>query len=617
MSGRQRALAATAAVVSVLVHGFTAYEVMGLRLSFDAETSLFARDAQQLVAVPVQRLEIGGPGGETAPDVRHQPDRKQDEQALLDSSQQLLDKIDPSDLLEPEREDPLARPDVTPSVPQAPEDPVATVAPPRPVDVAARVLELALPSVALPKFVGPTDTVSIPAPPTGALRPGQLIGPGSLGRVDTVAGTGGSGGHGTGSGRGGPNGGGPLPPPEVQPDPLDQPLDPALLPGLPTAPQVASRAMVLPDIPLINVPLPKPETKKPIHLDDDFDYTLLVSRTAPEVRSGLFGRKRPNPLAGEPAWFEVRIKPRRSLKRLKPLHKNAVWVIDTSASIGKWVAPVKEGISLALDSLNEEDRFNIVMFKDTVSVLSASGHLPATAENIRRARSFLSSAKASGYTDLNRALGNLLVRSMPSDRVYQIMIATDGRATRGAMDPRAILNMITRENDQVAALYGVGIGSRVDRKLLEFLAYRNKGVVLYPKTPADATGAIRTLSGRVRYPLLKSTRFSVVGVDSANLFPRIARDIYQGESFSIFGRFTDKNPVLSMHLKGVSGDQPADFTFKLSFAEAEIGDADLPRRWAFWKLHHLYSQMDDPARAPQVKKQIEALARQYGLTSAY
>jgi hypothetical protein len=393
---------------------------------------------------------------------------------------------------------------------------------------------------------------------------------------------------------------------------------PATLPELTPVP---IEQMTLPDV-LAESLLPQEPAVRPIvHLDNDFDYRLTTF-DGPITQSGgllgLFGQRRQQPAPTGPAYFNVNITPRKSLVRLKALKKDVVWVIDTSESIKPdWVDAIKRGVSLALDTLNEGDRFNIVMFKDTVSVLSGAGLLTNSLANRETALKFLGAAEASGYTDVNRALGRLIVRDTPPDRVYQIVLITDGKPTRGAIDARQIINLITRENDMVAGIYCVGVGADQDRQLLEFLAYRNKGRVTYPENVRACATSIRGLASRLRYPILKDATYDAVGIDTRAVYPRIPRDIYQNEPIDLFGRFTQQDRSVSLRLTGSNAEDIYDFTFTLNFAQAVSGEESIAMDWAFWKLHQLYSEVIRQGPTPELQEQMNQIKRDYGLKTAY
>lgn len=661
MTVRERLIVLGALVLSVLAHALVGYLVMNVPIG-RAQTVMFdprepgrveaplrvTRAPRDLIVEEEPAGESGGDAGE------RERQAGMDAEALRRSSADLLSRLDPGEVAPEAGPMPEAgsaagaeRPKL--EGPAMPED--GAPGPGRVVDASSDLMQGAQPAVSLPRYVGATDAVEPVAPAEGAIDPAEAISDAELAALEGVLGGGGSGDGGSasssasgdpagasgaagGGGSGGeqrPGGGGEGRTPRTSP--LALLPDEGALGGSGPLPE----ATVEPDLAAV---LPEPadlgdvlssggagsggDELPPIHLDRDFDYTLytvdeLPPRQKPKGLFGLLGfGDDEEPETEPPGWFEVRIRPRRSLRRLEALKKDVIWVIDTSGSIReRWVGPVRSGVGMALDTLNEGDRFNIVTFKEAVNVFSTEGPVAASGENVERAREFLDGAESSGYTDVNRALGRLIVRDVPPDRVYQVVLISDGRPTRGAVDARQIINMITRENDLVASIYCVGVGGQINRKLLEFLAYRNKGEVVYPEGVEKAAGRIRELAGKLRYPLLKDVTFNAAGLDTSTIYPRIPRDVYQGQMLSLFGRHTDEAEKISMRLRGTNRGREHDFTFTLNFDRARRGDPELPRDWAFWKLHHLYSEQIIRGDSERIRREIERLREVYELEEAY
>ncbi|WP_432797728.1 VWA domain-containing protein [Poriferisphaera sp. WC338] len=339
---------------------------------------------------------------------------------------------------------------------------------------------------------------------------------------------------------------------------------------------------------------------KPEALDADFDY--LVNRHA-----GI----------GEPGWFEVEVSALRSLSKLPAMRKDVVYLVDTSGSIDQeWINQVRRGIGASLSSLNEGDRFNIVLFNEKVEMLSEQGLIDRGPESHERAMQFLWKAKSKGATDVNAALGQLLVRDTNQNRVLNIILISDGMPTRGVMDTRKLINLITRDNDLAASIYCVGIGNKQNHELLNFLAYRNKGYSIFVEKRSETMSTISDLLSRLRYPIIKDLRINVVGKSVSEVYPLTPANIHQGERFSILGRYTDQTPF-TLQIMGYNNGRPVDFTLKRNLAKAPAGSNQIAYDWAFWKLHHLYSQILKNGYSQDLKNQVEQLRRRYKLKTLY
>lgn len=340
----------------------------------------------------------------------------------------------------------------------------------------------------------------------------------------------------------------------------------------------------------------------PEHLDNDFDYTLNVY-----------------PASRGPDFFRVDIRGRRSLARLRTMAKDVVFLVDTSGSIAQpWVNGAMRGIRDSLSGLNAEDRFNIVLFDETPRFFSLGRNRPVDAQALADAGDFLAGTESQGYTDVNHALSRLLVRDVEPDRVYSLILISDGKPTRGVMDTRELINRITRDNNLNAGIYCVGIGTGQNQPLLDFLAYRNRGDCVFVKKTSGTAAAIRDLISRIRYPILKQVHLDAVGVSVTDVVPQALPDIHQAQRTVVYGRFDRAStPDLTIRVQGANHGQAYDFTFRRSLQQAEPGDETIASGWAFQKLHHLYSELLEAPDPKSVQKQIQTLRRTYKLKTLY
>ena len=341
-------------------------------------------------------------------------------------------------------------------------------------------------------------------------------------------------------------------------------------------------------------------------LDEDFDYVLTTYRPVPKHNEDA-----------QPGYLRMDITGRRSLRKLATMPKDVVYVIDVSGSVSQeWVNAAAAGVRDALGSLNEGDRFNIVMFSEQPAFFSPEHIQPANAETLEAAAAFLAQAQSSGDTDVNRALSRLLVRDVAIERVYELVLISDGRPTKGVTSTRDLINIITRDNDLAASIYCVGVGDRQNQQLLEFLAYRNHGFCVFAKTSFEAPQVIRDLASRLRYPIIKNVRVLVSGLDASAVFPNHVPNIHQGETFSIFGRF-EQPEEFTMQLVGRGADTEVTLTMARHLGRAPQGDEAIAHDWAFWKLHHLYSEMLQRGDDARLRAEIDRLAKQYKLKTVY
>lgn len=345
----------------------------------------------------------------------------------------------------------------------------------------------------------------------------------------------------------------------------------------------------------------------PERLDEDFDYT--ISRYDRPIGSPIGDDS-------DEGYFRVKITGKRSLRKLATMDKDIVFMVDTSRSIPqKTIEEITDAIQQSIRTMNDNDRFNLVFFSDQVRTF-AGDPVPATRENLEMADRWMRNVRARGQTDVNLALRQLLKRDIEPGRVYELILISDGRPTLGVLDTRELINLITRENDLAASIYCVGIGTRQDNRLLDFLAYRNKGFSISADRRSDISLEIVGLMSRLRYPIITDVQVRFAGQGMDQVYPLTLPNIHQGESFEVFGRFDQPGPF-TVQVTGRSAGKPVDLTFRADLTDAARGDHEVARGWAFWKLHHLYSEIIRLGERPELLQAIRELRQRYELETLY
>lgn len=340
----------------------------------------------------------------------------------------------------------------------------------------------------------------------------------------------------------------------------------------------------------------------PARLDNDFDYVVTRYDRATT--------------ANEDGYFRVKITGKRSLRKLATMPKDVVFMVDTSRSIPqKTIDQITSGIRQSIRTMNPEDRFNLVFFNDRVRFF-AGQPVPPTAQNLEMADRWMKGARARGQTDVNLALRQMLKRDIEPGRVYELVLISDGKPTLGVLDTRELINLITRENDLAASIYCVGIGTQQDNRLLDFLAYRNKGFSISIERRADIAVELVGLMSRLRYPIITDMQVRFAGQGMDEVYPLTLPNVHQGESFEVFGRFDQPGPF-TVQVTGRSAGKPVDLTFRADLNLAMRGDDEVANGWAFWKLHHLYSEIIRLGERPELLRQIQRLRQQYQFDTLY
>jgi Ca-activated chloride channel family protein len=209
-----------------------------------------------------------------------------------------------------------------------------------------------------------------------------------------------------------------------------------------------------------------------------------------------------------------------------------VFVIDSSGSMnGEPIRLAKEAVRTALDALRPDDSFQIIDFSDSVSHLG-SRPLAATPENIRRGRKHLDSMGAGGGTHMMLGIQAALRFPMDEARSRFVVFLTDGYIGNESQ----ILAEIDREIGD-ARIFSFGIGSSVNRHLLDEMARTGRGAVAYIGLRDRARDVMGMFFERVSRPALRDVRIDLGSMAGAEMYPERIPDLFVGRPVVITGRY--------------------------------------------------------------------------------
>ncbi|MDD3089541.1 MAG: VWA domain-containing protein [Candidatus Omnitrophica bacterium] len=301
---------------------------------------------------------------------------------------------------------------------------------------------------------------------------------------------------------------------------------------------------------------------------------------------------------------------------LKVLPKEIMFLIDSSKSMTEQkLAPVRQGVLKAIDGMNPGDRFNVIAFSDDVMMFSQES-VPFSPENVRDAQNFVRKLEAVGQTDVAGALLDISEKSVNTYPSYVILI-TDGRPTTGITDSRQIIQDITRNNNNERPIFTFGGGFKVNKYLLEFISYQNRGWSHFTPGAESMSKSFVSFFSEIKDPVLLNVRYRFAGLKLPEAYPRALPDFYKGSRFTVYGRF-DKEDIFSMQLLGDIEDSTKELLFKTSMKEAFKGGPEIAREWAFRKIYYLISRITMGGRnEEELRARIKEISAKYGIGTPY
>jgi Ca-activated chloride channel family protein len=308
-------------------------------------------------------------------------------------------------------------------------------------------------------------------------------------------------------------------------------------------------------------------------------------------------------------YFALMLEPPRKTGAADARPKELVFVLDTSGSMAGFpIEKAKEAMLLALNGLYPNDTFNLITFSGDTEILFPAP-VAATPENIGIAKLFLQSRSGSGGTEMMKAIRAALEPAGDTGRLRIVCFMTDGEVGSDL----EILGEVQRHPD--ARVFAFGIGSSVNRFLLDGMAHLGRGEVEYVGLKDDGSAAARRFWQRVRDPLMTDLEIDWGGLPVTDVYPKRIPDLFGTKPVIITGRYT--GPLRgSIQLRGKAGT----FAVRRDIAvdlPATAGEHDaLASLWARHRVDDLMTQSYQAA-VPELEKQIAQIGVEYGIATQY
>ena len=334
------------------------------------------------------------------------------------------------------------------------------------------------------------------------------------------------------------------------------------------------------------------------------DFILRYDVTGKKIEDAVLTHR-----SGKGGYFSLILQPPDDPRVEDITPKEIVFVLDTSGSMSGFpIEKAKESMKLALEGLNPRDTFNLITFAGDTHVLFEKP-VPANAENMKKALAFLESRQGGGGTEMMKAIKTALDPSDSQAHVRVVCFMTDGYVGNEA----EILAEIQQHPN--ARIFSFGIGSSVNRMLLDKMAETGRGEVEYVALTDDGSAAARRFHERVRSPLLTDISIDFGGLEVADVYPKRVGDLFSAKPVVVHGRFTKPGAGM-IRLKGKTAGREVVREIAVNFPDAEIRHDVLATLWARRRIDDLTSQ-DYQNQKPEIREQITSLGLEYRLLTQF
>ena len=205
------------------------------------------------------------------------------------------------------------------------------------------------------------------------------------------------------------------------------------------------------------------------------DFVLRYKVAGGRIKSSLLAHR---DKAG--GYFTLMLFPADDLARVQRSPMEMVFVLDCSGSMnGAPIAKAKDAAKRALRKLGPDDTFQVIRFSNSASQLGA-GPVPATPENVRRALDYIDSLKGEGGTEMIEGIKAALDFPHDPRRFRVVSFMTDG-----FIGNEADILAAVHEKVGESRIFGFGVGTSVNRYMLDRMAWLGRGAVAYVSLDAS------------------------------------------------------------------------------------------------------------------------------------
>lgn len=335
------------------------------------------------------------------------------------------------------------------------------------------------------------------------------------------------------------------------------------------------------------------------------DYILRYRLADKKIQSGLifYAGKDEN-------FFLLTVQPPKqiSIRDIPP--REYIFVVDVSGSMSGFPLDVsKQVLENLIGSLRPSDLFNVILFAGDFQQMSQAS-LPATQENIKRAIHVISRQRGGGGTELNAAMRKAM--NLPRDDSYSrsVVVVTDGYIGEEREACETINRNLSHTN-----VFAFGIGSAVNRYLIEGLAHAGQGEPFIVTRPEEAKAESIRFIDYVKAPLLKDININIKGFDAYDLEPSVVPDMFSERPIVVVGKW--KGPLQgSIGISGTSGQGPYHEIFQVADSTPKTENKPLRTLWARTRIARLSDFLFGQNRDAN-REDITALGLQYNLLTQY
>ena len=299
--------------------------------------------------------------------------------------------------------------------------------------------------------------------------------------------------------------------------------------------------------------------------------------------------------------------------------REIIFVVDVSGSMfGVPLAMSQAAIKEAISKLRPVDTFNIYSFAGRTG-RAFERPRPANKTNLQRGLRYISELRAGGGTQMADAVREALSPNVEENkRNRYVFFLTDGYVGNEKELFTGASQLVTRLNQkgQKARVFSFGVGSSVNRHLLEGLSKAGNGITVYASTREDPKIAVNKFFHYIDRPILEniSIEWGQLGI----LAPANQEDLFASRPLTLHGRYSEAGQG-QIVVHGEMAGRRVKFPLQVHLPEEDQGNSSLRSLWAREQIESLNRKTwaASSQNRTKIKQEITDIGLQFNLVTAY
>jgi Ca-activated chloride channel family protein len=299
------------------------------------------------------------------------------------------------------------------------------------------------------------------------------------------------------------------------------------------------------------------------------DFILRYRLAGAAIESGLLLHK-----GDKENFFLLMVEPPQRVAAAQIPPREYVFIVDVSGSMhGFPLDTSKQLLRNLVGSLRPTDTFNVILFSGAHRLMAPQS-IPATSQNVTQALAVIDAQTGGGGTELLPALQEAMALPATDGISRSFVVVTDGYIAGERETFQYIRSHLGKAN-----VFSFGIGSSVNRLLVEGVARAGLGEPFVVTEPGEAAAAAARFKAYIESPVLTDIEVAYQGLDVYDVEPASIPDLMARRPLVLHGKWRG-TPGGTITVKGVSGSGSFTKVVDVASAAATTSQPALSYLWA-------------------------------------